>query len=259
MKITAANYLGLVSLFVALAALAVLFDTGVFATSILLSIIPVAYLWLQLRPPTSLLSVIAVFAVGTTLLFEAIAASNGLWYSVPGNSWQLFGSVPAALFFSNFVFNVFVVVLYEYFVDDRSLHEPRANKHFRWLVFFAGATTLIGLVASVSLSGTVSSYAFATLLMLVVGTLGAVLWLSHSASRQLLLKAAKAAGLIFPFFVIHEIVALFNVHIVYANPTQYLYSITLLGNDWPLEKLFFFIIIPIWLVVVYEVYLDDAQ
>ncbi|MCA9368297.1 hypothetical protein KC887_08670 [Candidatus Kaiserbacteria bacterium] len=259
MKITVAEYLGILASFALLAIGAVLFDLGVFGTALLLVVIPVVWLWMQLHPPLSLVAIIAVFAVGSTLIFEAIAASNGLWYSVPDVDMLLFGVVPVELFFATFVFNAFALLLYEFFVDDRSFDEPRSHKHYRWLLFFALSTTIIGVLSAVMLHGVVMPFAFAALLMVVVGTLGLVVWLSHSASRVLARKALLGAGLLFPFYVIHELVALFNTQVVYANPGQYLYYIPLLGNDWPIEKLVFFIAVPLWLIVVYEVYLDDGE
>lgn len=259
MKVTVAEYLGLLAIFTGLAVVAVLLDLGVFGTSLVLVGLPVVWLWSQLRPPLAIAAVIAVFAVGSTLLFEAIAVSNGLWYSVPSFDLFLFGVVPIELFLATFVFNAFSLLLYEYFIDDRVLDEPRGHKHFRWLLFFAISTTLIGALASVMLRGVVVPFAFVVLLSIVVCTLGLVVVLSHSTSRLLVRKAVTGALLLFPFYIVHELVALFNTQVVYANPTQYIYYIQLLGNDWPIEKLVFFLAVPLWLIVVYEVYLDDGE
>lgn len=259
MKIKIATYLGFLMYLLLVATVSVLVDLDLWATISLLFVVPSGWLLWRVRPPLSLFLPVFISALATTLLFESIAYSSGLWYELSAFETRVFGIFPLEIIFWNMALQFLVVGVHEYFIDDRNINAIKINWKNLWLLGFLILLATVGVIFATVLSKTVIPFATWWALGGAVLSLGGAMILSHSASRKVLKKAFLTTLLIIPIILIHEAVSLLSFHWVFANTAQYLSSVTVSGELFPLERLLFLIIIPIWLVIIYECYLDDSE
>ncbi len=259
MKIKIAAYLGLMLYLLFGAAVSVVSDFDLWLTIVLLFGLPSVWLLWRVRPPLSLFIPVGISALATTLLFESIAYSSGLWYELSAFETRIFGIFPVEIIFWNLALQFLVVGVHEYFTDDRSVSDIKINWKNLWLLGFLILLATVGVIFATTFSRLVIPFAVWWVLLGAVVSLGGAMVLSHTASRKIIKKSILTTLLILPIVLIHEIVSLLSFHWVFANTTQYLTSVTISGELFPLERLLFLIIIPIWLVVIYECYLDDSN
>lgn len=258
MKIKVATYLGLLFYLSIVASISVVSDFDLWVTIILFFGLPSIWLLWLLRPPVSLFLPVAISALATTLLFESIAYSSGLWYELSDFQVRMFGVFPLEIFFWNFATQLLIIAVHEYFSDDRLINEVRINWKNIWLLGFLVLLAVIGVLFVTTMSRVVLPFAAWWLLAGAVVSLGGAMILSHTSSRAVIKKAGLTTLLMLPILLIHELVSLFSFHWVFANPAQYLASINIAGELYPVERFLFILLIPLWIIVVYESYLDDS-
>ncbi len=259
MKLKMATYLGLLLYVAAMSTISVLLDFDLWVVVLLLLLIPTGYLFWYLRPPSSIFLPTALSTLASTVLFEAVAYSSGLWYELSAFDFRVLGIFPIEILFWNFILQLFIIAIYEYFVDDKKINQVTFNWNNLWLLGFLVGITAVGLIFATTLSRFVLPYALWWLLVGVIASLAGAMVLSHRQSWSVIKKAVFTTLLISPFLLMYEAVAVFNLHWVFANPAQYLYSLSLFNEIIPVERFVFMFIIPIWMVIVYESYLDDGK
>ena len=198
-------------------------------------------------------------AACTTILFESIAHVSGAWYSVGEGVFRLFGLIPLESFLLTFVQFVYLVLLHEFFVDDKRLHSVRFDRRRSRLFWLLTSLLIIGLFQATVFAEFFLSYAFMGMIIGLVLTLAIAAVSSHRASKKVFEKALLTVVLSIPIFILYEVLALQNVYTVFANTNEYLLSFTVWGSVVPVEKLVQLIIMPLFLVVIYELYFDDAK
>lgn len=237
----------------------VLFDHGPLTTALLLLGVPILFWWYELHPSRLFVGAAAAIAVATALIFETVAHTSGLWLSVSPLTFRLFGLFPVETLLVNIALYFYLVFFHEFLVDDKRLYRATFDRKKRWLLTMViGAA--ISIVCIILLSGRfVIPYAFTVLLVGLVAAIAIAAIFSHTNPTRVLHKALLTAALALPIMVLLETVAVLNVHTVFANPTQYLFSLEVLGELVPVERVFYMLLAPVWVVTVYELYFDDAQ
>jgi hypothetical protein len=236
----------------------VLFDAGALTTALVVLGAPLAVWSYELHPSRGLVLSVGLIALATALLFETIAHTSGLWLSVSSLTYRVFGLFPIeALLYSTLLY-FYVVFFHEFLVDDKKLYRVIFDRKRGWLL-----TALVGLAFSivllVLLSGQfVIPYAFTLLLIGMIVALVVAALYSHHSPWRVLHKALLTTSLLLPVMVLLETIAIFNVHTVFANPMQYLFTIELLGEMIPVEQVLYMLLAPVWVVTIYELYFDDA-
>ena len=214
--------------------------------------------WHELYPAKHFLYVVGAFSLAVSILFESIAHVSGAWYSVGEGAFRLFGLFPLEPVFLSFTQFLYVVFLHEFFVDDKRMHYIRITKQRVRLLFFIAALACVGLAQAILLKTVVLPYAFTWVLVgLVLVTIGAAV-LSHKDPRASIEKSLHTTLLVAPIFLMFEVIALLNVFVVFANEASYIFSLTVFGELLPLEKLIQILLGPILIIIIYELYFDDA-
>lgn len=252
-------YLGILCYTTAAAFLSATFDFSVLTTTITLVGLPLIYLWREVYPSRLFLISASALAIMGTVLFETIAHTSGIWYSVSALDFRVLGLFPVEILLANTLLFLYIIFLHEYLVDDKRFHRSVFNRKKVWLMLFTLGLVSAGVLFSILFSREIIPYAFLWLLIGIVATLSGAIIGAHAKPRHVLEKALHTSLLVLPILVIHEATLLFNVDLVFANPDQYLWSVEILGGLLPVEKLVYLVLIPIWIVSVYELYFDDAK
>lgn len=259
MKNKIVTYLGLLFYLTITATVSVLFNIDLWAVIALLFLLPGVWLLKKLKPSISFLLVMLISALAITFLFESIAYSSGLWYELSIFDKRIFGVFPYEIVFWTLTMQLLIIGIHEYFTDDRTFGRPHYSIKNLWLLIFMLGLANIGIVFSILMNRVVISLAMWWLLSGAILTLIGAMILSHSTSLKIFKKALLTTGLAIPVILIHEMVSLFNFHWVFANPAQYLATINIVGEMFPLERFLFLLVIPFWLIIIYECYLDDGD
>lgn len=237
----------------------VVFDQGPITTAILLLGAPIAYWWYELQPARSFIAGITIIAVATALMFETVAHTSGLWLSVSATAFRVFGLFPLeTLLFSVFLY-VYIIFFHEFLVDDKKLYRAVFDrKRQQLLAVVVGVTVLV--VGTVLLGGrVVIPYGFTLLLVALLIATATAAAAAHTNPQRVLHKALLTTVLVLPIMILLDAIAVLNVHTVFANPAQYLFSISVLGKLLPVEQVLYMVLAPIWVVTMYELYFDDAR
>jgi hypothetical protein len=252
-------YLGILFYTAAAAAWLIAFDYGPLTTALVLLGAPIAFWWHELHPSKVFVWSAAVIAIATTIVFETVAHTSGLWLSVSPLEYRIFGLFPIETLLYSAALYFYLVFFHEFLVDDKKLYRASFDAKKKLLLSFVVGTAL-SIVFLILLSGQfVIPYGFTLLLIGLIMAISVAALLSHLSPWRVLYKALLTAFLAMPVMLLLETVAVLNVHTVFANPAQYLYTIEILGELIPVEKVLYMLLAPVWVVTVYELYFDDAQ
>ncbi|MCA9366155.1 hypothetical protein KC722_01100 [Candidatus Kaiserbacteria bacterium] len=253
-------YLLILTIYTALAGLLLTyFEANVLFVVLILSVLPILIIWRLEQLKTGLLPILALISLGATMLFEAYAYTNGLWYELSPFEVRLFGLVPVEAFVAAFVHVLYFVVIYEYLFDDRKSVRVVLPRSLRIVLGGATAMLALGLAYVYVFSNIILSGAFFYLIIGLCGVLAVLVATSHRSWRQVLGKAALFALSVFPVSLVYEYVSLHNDLRFFANYHEYIYSFSLFGSMVPIEELVLILVVPFWLVLIYELYLDDGK
>lgn len=259
MKIKLLQYLGLIFYVAVTAIVATLADFDLWVTTTLMMLLPAFFLLWQIKISAGLLAVAAFSASVTTILFESIAYSSGLWYELSVFDTRVFGIFPLEIVFWGMSLQLLVIAVHEYFNDDKTIFKPRWSWKNIWLVGFLSMLAILGVFSATLTSRLVVPFAIWWLVVGVAVSLVGALVLAHNSSWHIIKKSFISTLLVFPIVAIQEVVSLFNFHWVFANPTQYLATINIAGELFPLDMILLLSVMVFGLVVVYECYLDDGK
>ena len=234
-------------------------DAHVWWVMFFLSVLPIGLFWYLEKLHTRILPIILLISVSITLFLEVIAYTNGLWYELSPSQLRLFGIIPVEALVAAFAHLLFFVVVYEYFFDDQKTSRRKPTTHLPYLLAGAGCLLALSLGYLYLFSGLLLPYPYVAFLAIGVVVFLAAVAVFHRAWLQVTKKAAIFAVAVYPLSVVYELVALKNDLRFFANTNEYLYTFTVLGEPLPLEELIFILVIPLWLAVIYELYLDDGK
>ncbi len=233
------------------------FDAGLLVTAVTLFGVPaLALAHFTLAPAAVVLSV-TFLGTGLAVMLEGVAHVYGLWYSLGITELRLFGVLPLEMIAAVTLQALFLGLLYEVLFDDGAYTETSAYKRLLYFgVFTVGAFGLIGLHVLLFKS-VFFSYSYIWLVVSVVAA-SITMMLLH---RQFTVSFIDR---LFDFTLIAAVpsgIALWlsahNVHKVFANPQEYVGTVSLFGEMVPAEEVVLLFAIPFLIAICYELYLDD--
>ncbi len=233
---------------------ALLFSWPVPFSLFLLCGVPLLLLVFEFELPLArLLAAVGILSV-VALILDAVAHTTGSWYTVVGSPWRFFGVTFESALFA-FVHTLYFLVLYEFMFDDTKV---RALARRRTVPVVALLVTM--LVSSFYLfSVWTVSFAFTWILVLLFVALLGLMWLAHPGdSTTLLQKSALFGLLMLPLSLTFELVALDGGVRVFAFTSEYLATISLVGQTVPVEELVLLVVWPALLAFMYECFIDDG-
>ena len=236
--------------------LLVYFEASILIVVALLLVLPAIIMWRLEFLTAWLLPILLLIAVAVTVLFEATAYINGIWYELSPSEVRVFGLFPVEAFLVAFSQVLYAVVLYEYFLDDR---EVSGDALVSWLLGGSVVVLGSGLAYVYLFSDAILSYGFGWVLLVGFTVFSLMIGLLHRHRLSILKKAAWFATLLYPIMLVLEYVSLENSLRFFANTNEYLFSFTIAGHLIPIEELLFLWLMPFFLVTIYELYVDDGQ
>jgi hypothetical protein len=222
-----------------------------------LLLVPMFVLWKRADLRTRLLPLVALLGFGVVLLLQLYAYRYGLWYELSTSSVQLW-RVPLASLWFGVTLMLYYVVLYEYFFDDQK-SRLRTNKIARSIaVTITGLALLIGYLWAFPVPAL--PFPFVVLIGVLVVSLVLLFRAQPLTERFILLKKSLWFSIaIFPLSLVFEVVFLSTNTRFFANIPEYVYTFSLATSVVPLEQLFLLILTPLWVVLLYEIILDDGR
>jgi hypothetical protein len=223
----------------------------------LLTLLPMIYFWRRLHLHTRVVFYLALWTVAATAWYEVFADTYGVWYSM-GIVPIISTYVAIEPFIVGFLQVLYMVILYEFFCDDRKSagREPRRGVWLFWSVLMVALVVAFLYVFPIVFV----SYAFLTLVLTVTAVIA--ITIGYSGKRAAIARIATRIGVFLclwlPLAAVYEIVAVTNGARIYANMTEYVYTFSVLGNFIPIEALLFAVLSPVWVISLYELHVDDT-
>lgn len=212
-----------------------------FLTFTLLHLGPItAFLFVRERPLNwDMVKIVLIFSlIGSTLL-DYIAETNGMWTILKVSDLRYFGVVPPEVFAWGFLFVMLPPLLYSRFVESerkKKSNPPKYGTLLRYMLIVTGITMVATAIPIEETFG----YSY----MLVGGVLaGLGTYRMVKADAAGYLNMLKVVLLIFPVFLVHEVVAV-NAG-VWSFDGSYVHMFNLFGADFPLEEVLLWMILSV--------------
>ncbi len=220
---------------------------------------PLIVMWQKIDLRSRLLIPISMIAVSATVVIQSFAYRQGLWYEITPSHIMMFGAGPLESYVFASLLILYMVVMYEYFFDDSA---ARISRGFEKALQIGVLSLLLAISFGYIFfsAATVTQNGFAVL----VGFLAFMLVALSSVRYQLLRRSIFRKAFFFsiamlPVSLIAELVLLGNNIRFYANLNDYVHVFSFFGHPLPLEELFLLILLPMWIVVIYELCIDDGR
>jgi len=235
------------------------FDAGLLVSSVVLFGIPaLALSHFTLAPPAVLVSV-ALFGAGIAVLFEGMAHIYGLWYSLGITEARLFGLVPVEMFAAVIMQVLFLSLLYEVLFDD-GVYTPRsAWERMIFFAVFGFAVIVLVAMHQYLVQGLFLSYSYIWIIGSIVAAALAALALHKNISVGFFDKIIDYSVIASIPLGISLWISSVNVHKVFAHTDEYIQTISLYGQQVPLEEIILLFALPFFVGTIYEMYLDDKE
>ncbi len=235
------------------------FDAGLLASSLMLFGFPSLALAHFTLAPTAVVLSVTLLGAGIATLLEGIAHVYGLWYSLGTTELRLFGVLPFEMIIALTLQVLFFGLLYEVLFDDGAYTVRSARERFGFFIVFGVAAVGLIFIHQYLVQGIFLSYSYfwligslvaASLVMLALHGRMSVVFFDRVCDFTLIAAVPSAIALW---------LASANVHKVFANANEYVGIVTLYGQELPLEELALLFVLPFFVAVTYELYLDDRS
>jgi len=257
-KVRFLQFLGLL-LYTIVSAVVLLASHASYLTcAIVLLLAPMIVLWQQLDLRSRLIPIVGLFAVGLTIIVQLYAYVHGLWYELTPTGIWLLSLVPLESLLFGSLLIMYYVLVYEYFFDDQVGRVKTTYIAQMMAVVMVLMSVMVGYVfiSPEPLFPKPYLYLVGVLLGMLVLTIG----VRQSITRLRIMKRGALFSLaIFPLSFIGEMVLIVNDGRFFANVPEYVYVFSLFGHSIPLEEFLSLLLFPWWIVVVYELILDDGK
>ena len=233
------------------------FGAEILLTSLVLFGVPAYALARFSSAPTSVLISVILLGASLALFLEGIAHVYGLWYTVGVDELRIFGLIPIEALVATTLQVVFLALVYESMFDDGVYTEQSSRTRMAAFGILLGTVAvLIALESVIDTRFMESPYQWLISALLLSCFLSLVTYRSLTVrflDRLIYFTMVAAIPL-----GINLMLAITNVHKVFANLNEYSYTYTLFASSVPLEELLLALTMPLLVATVYEIYLDDV-
>lgn len=236
----------------------VAYDVSLLVAVVLLLAGPVLFFFYQEKFSCTHVFLLSLFAIIVSFLWESVSYTNGVWYHLSSFDVRILGLFPPEIVVRNIAIVLFVVMAYEYFFDDKKTIAPSWNQKNVYLFVFNAVLVAAAIVSLFFLTRLYVPFTFVLLLLSLIVSVAVSSLIVHKHTLHVFKKALFSSLALFPFFVLLEAIAALNVYWVFANTGEYLYSFDIGSSVLPIEQFLLLLIVPFWIVSVYEFYLDDG-
>jgi hypothetical protein len=234
-------------------------NAPVLGVAVVLFLAPLLVIWQRVDMRSRLLAPLSLIAIAATVVIQSFAYRHGLWSETTPTDILMFGTGPLEVYVFACLLILYFVVMYEYFFDD---HKNSLQRGFGKAMQIGVLSML--LAVSFGYVITKSDVLIQNAFVILVGFLGIGLVALGSVRYQLLdttifKKTFLFASGMLPMSLIAELVLLSNGIRVYDTSTSSLYTIEFFSFLVPLEEIALLLLLPMWIVVIYELCIDDGR
>lgn len=219
---------------------------------------PVLIIWQRVDIRTRLLIPISFVALAATVVLQAFAYKQGLWYELAPSGYMFLGAGPIESYVFACLLFVYLVVMYEYFFDNQANRTRTTQKAIQIATLSVLLAITFGYVflssATIVQNGFAILVGFLALALAAAGTIRQRLLHSNVIRKALLFTLS-----VLPVGLMAEFVLLSSNIRIYANLNDYLLTFQFFGYQFPLEAVFLILLLPMWIVVIYELCFDDGR
>jgi hypothetical protein len=232
------------------------FDASLFTSAIVLLGIPTFFLARLSAAPPVMLVTVGCFAAGVALLLEWSAYSYGLWYIANTTGIELLGLISIEMLVVVICKILFLVLFYELLFDDGEYSTSNArNRLVEFGLFAVGTIMLLGVYyLFFDTLDAPTAYYWITIVLLMAS-------LSMLAVKQAL--TVRLFDKIATYVLVAAVPLLCLEFLAVANGYKVIVSmlhpivLPLVNVSLPLGEVLLALSMPIFVVAVYELYLDD--
>ena len=195
-----------------------------------------------------------LLTASATLIVETIAHSSKSWFVPTIFSFRIYNVFPLESYIWCITYCLFMIVFYEYFFDKGKIL-TKIKPSMKWLL---GITWMIviGVGSLAIFHPTVLSIPYFYTAFIALFILLNVIVLSKKP--KLYKKMSLLSLFLFIPSILHELVSLELGHWSFTRGFHIGY-VELLGYVFPFEELIWFLVVPITILVVYELFMDDGK
>lgn len=232
------------------------FGAGLTLISLILLGVPAVLLARFSAAPSPVLATVAAFAVGMTLLLEGVAYSTGLWQFASNTGLVWFGWLSLELVLLAVLKVIFLVLFYELIFDDGVYHTRVIRGHMAEFVCFALAALVLVLVGQWWFAPTSAPETYYWIVALLLLASIAMLAVRSALTVHLFDKLVHFAAIGFvPLLCLEFLLVANGIKTVSGDWEVVTIPFTAIGL--PLGEWLLALSIPVFVTVVYELYLDD--
>lgn len=202
---------------------------------------------------------VTIFSLSSTLAWEVFAYLNQIWFEHTIFSVRVLGLFPIEILFWNLGYVLFIVLTYEFFFDNFNINGKIQPRYRFPLSLFHVGLVFIPLVYLIIFSHITFDFMYALLVVATLVTLTIGLLVRHANLSRVFKKGFAQSLFMLPPSLMHEAVSISNQHWYFYESGSYLLNINFFGYPLPIEEFLFILLIPFWVIVMYEMYLDDAR
>lgn len=225
-----------------------------FEMSLLYFGIPAIYFLFRVKATSrSLLLRTLLVTTPITIILDTVAHINKAWYESSLFAFRFLDLFPLETFIWAFNYCLFIIVFYEYFFDKE--RKPERNKRYTisMLTLWFGAF-VVSLIVLLSDSILKIPYFYALfILFFVIFVTFALL-----RKKNFYIRTTLASIYLFIPSLLHELVSLENKHWIFERGYHIGY-LEIFKYTIPVEEMLWLIIIPMAIIIVYEIFLDDLK
>jgi hypothetical protein len=195
-----------------------------------------------------------LLTASATLIVETIAHSSKSWFVPSIFPFRIYNIFPLESYIWCITYCLFMIVFYEYFFDKGKVL-TKISTSMKWLLRVTwGIVVIVGLIAI--FFPTILSIPYFYAIFIALFTILNIVVLSKRPS--LYRKMSLLSLFLFIPSVLHELVSLELGHWSFTKGYHVGY-VDLFGYVFPFEELIWFLIVPVTILVVYELFMDDGK
>lgn len=236
-----------------------IFEAGLILTSLVLFGLPAYILARFSAAPSAVLIAVCTLGGGLALLLEGVAHIYGIWYTVGISELRLFGLIPIEMIVCTVLQTLFLALLYELIFDDGKYTTARASDRFVAFCVFCLCVLLLVAIHQYLLQGVFFTHSYLWILGVLTASSIAALAVHRALTLRFFDRLAGFCMIAVVPMLIGSILSITNTHKVFAHVQDYVYAFTINGSMFPLEELILVLVMPAFVAVFYEIYLDDGQ
>lgn len=196
---------------------------------------------------------VLLYTLPLTVIIDTLAHTSSAWFETTIFPVRILGQFPIESLFWGINYNLFIISFYEYFFDKYPTKKI-AKGFSKFLYIVLGLTILISFLIVLTPHLLSIPYFYSLFILLVL--LLTIFWLNKMPGVYL--KASFTSLLLFIPSITHEIISLKLGHWLFENGFHIGY-VDLFKYVFPFEELIWLVLLPVAIIVFYEMFIDNRK